>query len=82
MHTADCLDERIYVFRGGDGKAYLNDLHILDTPTGEWLDLKAKGECPPPRANHSSSIIGRCLYIFGGWDGSKRLNDLYVLDID
>ena len=31
MHTADCYNNKIYVFRGGDGKDYLNDLHELDT---------------------------------------------------
>ena len=31
MHTADAYDSKIYVFRGGDGKDYLNDLHELDT---------------------------------------------------
>ena len=31
MHTADCFMNKIYVFRGGDGRDYLNDLHELDT---------------------------------------------------
>ncbi len=31
MHTADCYNSKIYVFRGGDGKDYLKDLHELDT---------------------------------------------------
>mmetsp|Transcript_250 Transcript_250/g.150 ORF Transcript_250/g.150 Transcript_250/m.150 type:complete len:88 (+) Transcript_250:533-796(+) len=82
MHTADCYDKKIYVFRGGDGRDYLNDLHCLDTLTHEWSKVVGSGTCPPPRANHSSSIIKENLYIFGGWDGSKRLNDLYVLNID
>lgn len=36
MHTADCLEGKIYVFRGGDGRDYLNDLHCLDTVAMEW----------------------------------------------
>lgn len=31
MHTADQYNKKIYVFRGGDGRDYLNDLHELDT---------------------------------------------------
>ena len=27
MHTADSYYNKIYVFRGGDGRDYLNDLH-------------------------------------------------------
>ena len=30
MHTADFIGNRLFVFRGGDGKKYLNDLHVLD----------------------------------------------------
>lgn len=33
MHTADGYRDRIYVFRGGDGRDYLNDLHELNTVT-------------------------------------------------
>lgn len=57
MHTADCYNKKIYVFRGGDGKDYLNDLHELDTVALEWTKTEATGCCPPPRANHSSSLI-------------------------
>lgn len=82
MHTADCYNKKIYVFRGGDGKDYLNDLHELDTEKLEWKKVVQNGNCPPQRANHSSAIIKNHLYIFGGWDGSKRLNDLFMLDLD
>jgi hypothetical protein len=33
MHTADAFKNNIYVFRGGDGRDYLNDLHELNTET-------------------------------------------------
>lgn len=29
MHSADVVNNLIYIFRGGDGKDYLNDLHAL-----------------------------------------------------
>lgn len=82
MHTADAYEDCIFVFRGGDGRDYLNDLHMLNTQTLHWKNVQdVKGKKPPPRANHSSSIIKHNLYIFGGWDGSKRLNDLFVLSL-
>ncbi|CAK9051211.1 unnamed protein product [Durusdinium trenchii] len=80
MHTADLVGKNLYVFRGGDGRAYLNDLHGLDMDTDTWFPVKTTGEQPPPRANHASAVDDYKLYIFGGWDGTKRLNDLYVLD--
>ncbi len=82
MHTADAYNKKIYVFRGGDGRDYLNDLHELDTFSMVWIKVEADGYAPPPRANHSSSLIKEHLYIFGGWDGSKRLNDLFVINLD
>ena len=36
MHTADSYKDRIYVFRGGDGRDYLNDLHELNTTRMKW----------------------------------------------
>lgn len=80
MHTADLVGRHLFVFRGGDGHAYLNDLHGLDLDANGWYPLTTSGEQPPPRANHASAVDGLKLYIFGGWDGTKRLNDLYVLD--
>lgn len=82
MHTADAYKQSIYVFRGGDGRDYLNDLHELNTELLKWSKVTATGQAPPPRANHSSSIVGGILFIFGGWDGSKRLNDLFAFDIE
>ena len=41
MHTADfmgCLGE-VLVFRGGDGRRYLNDLHGLDVKAWSWREV-------------------------------------------
>ena len=82
MHTSDSYENKIYVFRGCDGRDYLNDLHEFNTHTLHWRSVQdIQGTRPPPRANNSSSIIKDNLYIFGGWDGSKRLNDLFVFNL-
>jgi leucine-zipper-like transcriptional regulator 1 len=39
MHTADSYEDKIYVFRGGDGRDYLNDLHELNTTTHHWRSV-------------------------------------------
>ncbi|GLD92569.1 hypothetical protein PINS_up001128 [Pythium insidiosum] len=83
MHTADFIPHlrSILVFRGGDGREYLNDLHALDVDTLQWRRAFATGQLPVPRANHSSAVINDDqIVIFGGWDGHKRLNDIHVLD--
>lgn len=33
MHTADAIGREIYVFRGGNGKDYLNDMHKYNVDT-------------------------------------------------
>jgi len=87
MHSADFIASRgeVYVFRGGNGREYLNDLHALDTTTYVWRTVETTGVAPQQRANHSSAVLewnGKTeLFVFGGWNGSERLNDLHVLDI-
>lgn len=88
MHSADYIASRgeVYVFRGGNGREYLNDLHALNTTTYVWRKVETTGEAPQQRANHSSAVLewnGKTeLFVFGGWNGSERLNDLHVLDTD
>ena len=37
FHTSSIIDNRMYVFGGGDGKSWLNDLLIFDITLMEWL---------------------------------------------
>lgn len=82
MHSADYVPHRreVYVFRGGNGREYLNDLHALHVDTLTWRQVHTNGEVPQPRANHSSSMLEHELCLFGGWNGSERLNDIHILD--
>ncbi|GBG28993.1 RING finger protein B [Hondaea fermentalgiana] len=84
MHTTDYVAKKrsLFVFRGGDGKQYLNDLHLLNIDTLEWSKPDVTGQKPDARANHSSALVGEKLYIFGGWDGRQRLNDIHILDTE
>jgi hypothetical protein len=49
MHSADVIGRLIYIFRGGDGKDYLNDLHSLNVDTNNWKFVVTSGDSPPPR---------------------------------
>jgi len=84
MHSADYVEgqKEIYVFRGGNGREYLNDLHALHVDTYTWRYVDTTGEVPEIRANHSSAVLNETgeLFIFGGWNGDKRLNDLHILN--
>eukprot|EP00565_Helicotheca_tamesis_P006483 CAMPEP_0185731426 /NCGR_PEP_ID=MMETSP1171-20130828/12877_1 /TAXON_ID=374046 /ORGANISM="Helicotheca tamensis, Strain CCMP826" /LENGTH=653 /DNA_ID=CAMNT_0028400689 /DNA_START=30 /DNA_END=1991 /DNA_ORIENTATION=- len=83
MHSADFVPTRneVYVFRGGNGREYLNDLHALDVNTYTWRAVETTGAAPQQRANHSSAVLEELeeLFIFGGWNGKERLNDIHIL---
>jgi hypothetical protein len=84
MHSSDYVAARkeVYVFRGGNGREYLNDLHALHTESLTWRKVEYTGAVPQQGANHSSAILEETgeLFIFGGWNGTERLNDIHILD--
>lgn len=82
MHSANLYQNKIFVFRGGDGTHYLNDLHSYDILNNSWQLVSTSGFMPSARANHSSAIFKSKLFIFGGWNGCDRLRDLYSLDLE
>ena len=45
----------VIVFGGYDGKARLNDVHILDLVKLEWRQLAVKGDSPSPRCWHAAA---------------------------
>jgi N-acetylneuraminic acid mutarotase len=80
-HSCTLVEGRyLYVFGGGDGPNYFNDLHILNTDTLTWTSPKQQGDVPGPRRAHTTCLFNRYLYLFGGGDGSRALNDVYRLD--
>lgn len=84
MHTAEFIPDKreIFVFRGGDGSEYLNDLHALNVDTMVWRQVQVTGSIPEPRADHASAYMEETkeMFLFGGWNGRTRLNDFYILD--
>ena len=92
--ASQCL---IYVFGGGDGPAYFNDLYTLNTRTLAWskpllpipttngsssnLAADAGPITPGPRRAHTACLWKRGIYVFGGGDGVRALNDVYRLDV-
>jgi N-acetylneuraminic acid mutarotase len=82
MHTADLYKNEIYIFRGGNGTEYMNDLIKLNVDDKQVTFLKTAGKIPHVRANHCSALVKSTLFIFGGWSGSKRLNDLHMINLE
>jgi len=81
--SANLVDNKLFVFGGGDGANYFADLYVLDLVTMHWSKPETSGAIPGPRRAHTGTLINKNkLFIFGGGDGNKALNDIYVLDTD
>ena len=71
----------VYIFRGGDGQNYHNDMYTIHPVTFELNKLTTQGTIPAPRANCAGVNIGEFLYIVGGWSGAQRYSDMYRFHI-
>lgn len=82
FHTANIIESKMYVFGGGDGKSWLNDLLIFDIETLSWSGpITTMGTAPDGRLQHSAVTYEKKIYIMGGEpDQYRQLNDLHVLD--
>ncbi|MBW0495652.1 hypothetical protein O181_035367 [Austropuccinia psidii MF-1] len=80
-HSATNLNSRIFIFGGGDGPNYFDDLYYLDTISLIWTKPKVNGIIPSTRRAHATVLYGNQLIIFGGGNGSRALNDVHALDL-
>ncbi|CAG8666797.1 19843_t:CDS:2 [Dentiscutata erythropus] len=80
-HSSTLVDKRLFIFGGGDGPEYFNDLYVFDTDTLTWTKPKTTGNIPSRRRAHTTAYYNNCIYVFGGGDGVRALNDVYKLNI-
>ncbi|KAG1260326.1 hypothetical protein G6F68_007517 [Rhizopus microsporus] len=71
----------LYVFGGGDGPNYFNDVYILNIDTLTWIKPKVEGEPPSPRRAHTTCLWNQKIIVTGGGDGARALADVHALDI-
>lgn len=83
-HSAVLVGHKMIVFGGTNGFKKVNDTHILDLETKEWVRPICEGTPPPPRESHTTTFVDdERLVIFGGsGEGDANyLNDLHILDL-
>ncbi|KAI8924571.1 hypothetical protein BC831DRAFT_377987, partial [Entophlyctis helioformis] len=81
-HSVAAYGEFLVVFGGGDGPHYFNDVWVLDTRSGFWLDVVVAtkdGQGPCRRRAHSTWVHGDAMYVYAGGDGARALGDLWRL---
>ncbi|KAI9487706.1 MAG: hypothetical protein EXX96DRAFT_473738 [Benjaminiella poitrasii] len=73
----------LYVFGGGDGPNYFNDLYVLNIDTLTWTkpNIQGEEEAPSPRRAHTTCIWNQKIIVVGGGDGARALADVHMLDI-
>ncbi|KAI8366057.1 uncharacterized protein BYT42DRAFT_595979 [Radiomyces spectabilis] len=71
----------LYVFGGGDGPNYFNDLYILNTETLTWSKPPVEGLPPSPRRAHTTCLWNDKIIVVGGGDGARALADVHMLDL-
>lgn len=83
-HCAAAVGSKVVVVGGAEEHGNLNDVHILDTHSLQWLPTEAEGQRPSPRTMHYSALVGSKLYFFGGGGlGSAAADNdqsVYVLE--
>jgi N-acetylneuraminic acid mutarotase len=79
-HSTTVIGSKLWIF-GGCNEVCLNDLHVFDTESNEWKQVRGHGKRPIPRWGHSCTAFGHKLYIFGGYDGNF-MNDLHIFDTE
>ncbi|KAM0787775.1 hypothetical protein ACM66B_003830 [Microbotryomycetes sp. NB124-2] len=81
-HTATAaLDDLIFVFGGGDGPTYYNDVYVFDTVCLSWSKPLVKGRAPSKRRAHTAFVYNDKILVFGGGNGANALNDMHALDV-
>lgn len=67
FHTSSVIDNLMFVFGGGDGKYWLNDLLIFDLINLAWSGpVHTHGVAPAGRLQHSAITFEKKIYLFGG----------------
>jgi len=95
-HAAAAIGSKMYIYGGNysssldDDYQVLDDLHVLDTRTMTWSQLKTQGRNPGPRTAHALIAVRGKLFLFGGgiWVPKpqnkwvKKFNDVHMFDIE
>lgn len=79
-HSAEVINNKIYLFGGWNGKRALNDLHIFDIEKEVWIEPEINGYKPGNRNNHATAVYNHYMFLHGGHNGEYWQDDFDILD--
>ena len=82
-HTANLVNDMIYVLGGSNNRGHCSDVFALDTVLEEWLFIQMQYDEKPILNMHTSQYFCKWNQIlcFGGKDGETLVNSVCCLDI-
>ena len=80
-HTVCEHERRLYVFGGGSGTAFVNDLHVLDVDGSKWQQLVVAGTATSPRSRHTAAFVGARMFVLFGGDDARVYDDVHAFDV-
>jgi len=84
-HSAVVVGKTILIFGGscctGGPYTFFNDVYALDVALQTWTKVECRGNVPPPRAQHSATVIGKVMLVIGGCNSMTTFDDVYALDL-
>ena len=82
-HTANLVDDRLFVFGGWSGFHVLTDVWIFDFVLNGWSLVEPRGQQHPLLNMHVSEYIEwmNCILCFGGGDGRRFENTVNCLGV-
>jgi hypothetical protein len=81
-HTMLAYESALVVF-GGERSAFsFGDVWMFDIPTGSWeFVTPTSSASPPPRFDHTATLVGDTMVVYGGRSGKEILGDMWAFDI-
>ncbi|KAG2189803.1 hypothetical protein INT46_008535 [Mucor plumbeus] len=73
---------QLYIFGGGNGPDYFQDIYVLDVETLIWSKPNIQADTrPSKRRAHTTCLWEDKIIVIGGGDGARALDDVHMLDV-
>ncbi|KAF8713839.1 Egl-10, and Pleckstrin (DEP), partial [Rhizoctonia solani] len=80
-HIMVAHENKLYMYGGRHCKNHMwKDTWCFDMDARAWARVQCTSNCPPPRTNHSATLVKDVIYMFGGYDDQQEFGDILMED--